>query len=175
MRHREEWDPPDREISLFVRESSAYKRLKAKGFCKLGIIPDFYGTIENINPTLWPNLDMFQNDELPPNAVVIEYIPDMQPLDLSNFSVMRMAKFRRILDSMHRAKVSHGDPYPRNMMIQVGDRERDTALSSTGEELISWEIDMMNYLAAALEEDYKQGKLKRAYSYYYEWFATLPS
>ena len=107
---------------------------------------------------------MFHNDELPPSAVLIEYIPDMQSLDLSNFSVMRMAKFRRILDSIHRAKVSHGDPYPRNMMLQLGDRERlllidfdradtfpeDTALSSKGEELISWEVAMMNYLAVAL-------------------------
>lgn len=61
---------------------------------------------------------MFRNDELPPNAVLIKYVPDMQPIDLSNFSEMRMAKLRRILDSIH------GNPYPRNMMIQFGDRER---------------------------------------------------
>lgn len=24
------------------------------------------------------------------------------------------------------------------------------------------------------EEDYKEGRLRRAYSYYYEWFATPP-
>ena len=107
---------------------------------------------------------MFRNDELSPNAVLIEYISGMQSLDLSNFSEMRMAKFRRILDSIHRAKVGHGDPYPRNMMIQLGDRERllwidfdradtfpeDTALTPKGEELIAWEAAMMNYLAVAL-------------------------
>ncbi|KAI2940848.1 hypothetical protein CBS63078_429 [Aspergillus niger] len=36
-----EFDPPDREVNLFIAESTAYQRLKSKGFCNRGVIPDF--------------------------------------------------------------------------------------------------------------------------------------
>lgn len=67
---------------------------------------------------------MFLSDEIPPNAVLIEHIPGVREIDLSSFSKERITKLRRILDSMHRAKVEHGDPFPRNMMIQAGKYER---------------------------------------------------
>jgi len=43
-------DPPNRDINVFRCETNAYRRLKAKGFCKRGVIPDFYGVIECIDP-----------------------------------------------------------------------------------------------------------------------------
>ena len=88
----------------------------------------------------------------------------MQEIDLSNFSEERMAIFRRILDSMHRARVEHGDPYPRNMMIQAGKYERvlwidfdmantfseETPLTPRAKGWIAEEVKMMNYFAYAL-------------------------
>lgn len=117
--------PPDREVNLFVCESAAYGRLKAKGLCERGVIPDFYGTITNIEPALWPSLHMFLGDRLPPNAVLIEYIPDMQPIDLSNFSLQYLRQLSHILEEIHLAGILHGDSKPRNMMIS---RDRDRVL-----------------------------------------------
>jgi hypothetical protein len=71
-------DSPYSDVNIFRCERNAYRRLKAKGFYKRGIIPDFYGAIEYIDPREWgPYLDMFLDDRWPPNAVLIEYIADM--------------------------------------------------------------------------------------------------
>lgn len=113
-------DSPDFDVNLFICESTAYQRMKAKGLCKRGVIPDFYGTVTKIKPTLWPNLHMFYEDKLPPNAIIIEYIPNMQPMCLSNFSKDYLDRFRHILDDIHQAGVLHGDAKPRNMMISRG-------------------------------------------------------
>lgn len=110
-------EPGDREVNLFICENTAYRRLKAKGLCKRGVIPDFYGTITNIKPALWPDLHMFLGDKLPPNAILIEYVPNLQQIDLSNFSMQYLLEFRSILEEIHLAGVLHGDPMPRNMMV----------------------------------------------------------
>ncbi|OJD18300.1 hypothetical protein AJ78_01676 [Emergomyces pasteurianus Ep9510] len=44
-------DPRYREMNLFIRESTAYRRLRAKGLCNRGVIPGFYGTIIKIKAT----------------------------------------------------------------------------------------------------------------------------
>src|SRR4051794_25061191 len=46
-------DPPDRDINTFRCETNAYRRLKAKGFCKRDVIPDFY------DANLWLEDDIF--------------------------------------------------------------------------------------------------------------------
>ncbi|OJJ50297.1 hypothetical protein ASPZODRAFT_58423 [Penicilliopsis zonata CBS 506.65] len=177
-----EFASPDREVDLFTKESTAYQRLKEKGLCQRGVIPDFYGTITKIQPKLWPTLDKFHEDELPPNAVLIEYIPNMQQMDLTTFSTERLVKLREILDEFHQARVLHGDPKPRNMMV-CSDPERvlwidfDAAqtfpegpLSAKREKWVKEEVEMMEYFMTALAEDYKEGKINRTCSYYYEWF-----
>ncbi|KAK9366645.1 hypothetical protein V1509DRAFT_231242 [Lipomyces kononenkoae] len=176
-------DPPDREVNLFVCESTAYRRMKAKGLCKRGVVPDFYGTVVNIQPTLWPDLHMFLKDKLPPNAVLIEYIPNMQPIDLSNFSEHYLAKLSQILNDIHQARVLHGDPKPRNMMISWGEQDRvlwidfdsaqtfsEDSLSPRQETWVKDEVEMMDYFVEALAQDYEEGRLNRTYSYYYDWF-----
>lgn len=101
--------------------------MKEKGLCDKKFIPDFYGTIKQIQLSQWPELyPIFCDDELPPNAVLIEYIPFLQELDLNTFSETRIVKLREILDEIHQAKVVHHDAYPRNMMISLepGKEER---------------------------------------------------
>lgn len=157
-------DPTDYEINLFICESTAYRRLKAKGLCKRGAIPDFYGTITKIQPNSWPNLHMFAGDKLPPNAIFIEYIENMQPIGLANFSEHRLKELRQILDDIHHAQVLHGDPYPRNMMIVSGEHDRvlwvdfDSAQTFPEEKPLShkqgmWfkeEVELIEYFSEAL-------------------------
>ncbi|KAF4207292.1 hypothetical protein CNMCM8927_003566 [Aspergillus lentulus] len=162
-RGKSDWDPVNREVNLFLCESSAYRRLKEKGFCERGVVPDFYGIIANIQPTLWPHLYMFLDDKLPPNAIIIEYIPNMKQIDLSNFSRQRVETFRDILFQMHQANILHGDPKPRNMMIAKNrvlwidfDSAQtfleDQALTSIQHKWFKEEVELMEYFVEALFE-----------------------
>lgn len=81
------------------------------------MVPDFYGTITNIQPDVWSELHMFLGDKLPPNAVLIVYVPNIQPIDLSNFSLQYLREFTQILKDIHLAGILHGDPMPRNMVV----------------------------------------------------------
>jgi hypothetical protein len=99
--------------------------LKKRGLCDRGITPQFYGTIEKLDPKLHqPYLNMFLDDKYPPNAILLEYIPNMRRLDAGNYTKMRMENFIKGLDEIHKALVEHSDPHPRNMMVVEGDPER---------------------------------------------------
>lgn len=112
---------PQREYSLFLCESRAYRRLEEKGLCKRGVVPQFYGVIRNMKPSSWADhLHMFCGDELLPNAVLLEYIPNMQMMDVPYFKSELLDKLERILKDIHVAGVLHDDPYPRNMMVVPG-------------------------------------------------------
>ncbi|GAQ45144.1 hypothetical protein AtubIFM55763_006596 [Aspergillus tubingensis] len=184
-REPNELDPPDRIVNLFISESTAYQRLESKGLCQRGVIPNFYGTIRKIQSADWPNLHMFLDDKLPPNAVLIEYIPHLQQIDLSNYTPRRLAKLREILDDIHAAGVLHADPKPRNMMVSVAEEEErvlwidfDSAqtvsecgdLSPRQRRWFDQEDEMMDYFVYALAKDFEEGKLNRTISYYYEWY-----
>ncbi|KAE8353789.1 hypothetical protein BDV28DRAFT_156732 [Aspergillus coremiiformis] len=179
-------DSPDLDVNLFVCESTAYHRLRSNGFCTRGVIPEFYGTIRKIQPADWPNLRMFLDDELPPNAILIEYIPNLQQIDLSNFSKQRLAELRQILGDFHNVNVLHGDARPRNMAVSLGEQERvlwidfDSAQtfpegekrSQMQEIWIEEEVKTMDYFVDALAQDYEEGKLNRTISYYYDSFVV---
>ncbi|PWY64404.1 hypothetical protein BO83DRAFT_369340 [Aspergillus eucalypticola CBS 122712] len=184
-REPNELDPPDRIVNLFISESTAYHRLESKGLCQRGVIPNFYGTIRKIQPADWPDLHMFLNDKLPPNAVLIEYIPQLQQIDLSHYSPQRLDKLREILDDIHAAGVLHADPKPRDMMVSVAEEEErvlwidfDSAqtftefvdLSPRQQKWFDKENEMMDYFVNALAKDFDGGKLNRTISYYYEWY-----
>ncbi|KGO43564.1 hypothetical protein PEX2_083080 [Penicillium expansum] len=128
------WDPPFRSIDLFKNESRTYSRLKARGFCERGSVPDFYGMVENIDPEAkgWqPQLKEFYDKTFPqghdpearPNGVLMEYVPDVNIFDISNYTEERARKFHQLLMDIHEAGIVHLDPYFQNMLIQ-GDSDR---------------------------------------------------
>ena len=107
------------EKDPFLCESTAYNRFKETGLCDQGIVPDMLGVIKQIDPHRWkPHLDNFLEDEHQPNAIVIEYIPNIQRIDLTNYTKDRAVALQNIIREIHKARVVHGDPYPRNMMVQ---------------------------------------------------------
>ena len=110
---------------------------------------------------------MFLNDKLLPNAILIEYVPHMQMIDLSTFSLARMDRLVGLLKRIHAARVLHDDTYPRNMMIVPGDPGRalcidfdraqtfdlHKALTREQQEWFEEEAEMMDYFAKALVND----------------------
>ena len=106
---------------------------------------------------------MFHGDNLPPNAILIEYIPNMKPISLSNFSKDYLDKFRQVLDDIHQAGVLHGDAKPRNMMISQGKQDRvlwidfdsaqtfaEGSLSQRQERWVQEENELVDYFIVAL-------------------------
>ncbi|KAJ5169290.1 uncharacterized protein N7500_002073 [Penicillium coprophilum] len=181
--------PPFRSIDLFKNESRAYSRLKARGFCERGSVPDFYGVVENIDPEAkgWqPQLKEFHDKTFPrgldpkarPNGVLMEYIPDVNILELSNYTETRAHKLRQLLFEIHEAGIVHLDPYPRNMLIQ-GDSDRvlwiDYELAqifdpehSEHPRFFDQEREFMDAFVEALDRDYKLGKYEETRSIYFE-------
>lgn len=174
----------------FLCESHAYRRLKAKGFCQRGVIPYFYRVIKEIDPTSCrPFLDKFMRDKLPPNGILMEYIPDLHRIDPSTYSRRRVVKLRAILDEIHEAKVYHGDAAPRNMMIQNNtDRviwidfgrsqpfseatttsNRLTAFTEQRQEMIEDERTDVHKFLELLKIDNNLGKISHTWSYYYDY------
>ncbi|OAX78608.1 hypothetical protein ACJ72_07083 [Emergomyces africanus] len=157
---KQPWESQVRETNIFICESTAYRRLTHAGVCARGITPQFYGTIENIDPTrCLPHLKAFVKDEYPPTAILLEYVPNMKELNWTNYNEKRMQKFVDGLNTIHDALVYHDDVHPRNMMIVEGDPERaiwidfdraqtfDTELTERQKEWIAFEKELMAEMA----------------------------
>ena len=108
--------------------------MKAGGFCERGSVPDLYGVVENIDPEAkgWqPQLKKFYDETFPkgldpkarPSGVLIEYIPDLNMIDISNYTEQRAQRLKQLLAEIHKAGIVHLDTDPRNMLIQ-GDSDR---------------------------------------------------
>ncbi|PMB66127.1 hypothetical protein BM221_008329 [Beauveria bassiana] len=108
---------PDEEPCLFLREFKAYKLVKERGFCDRGVVPDFYGIVREIDVLLWPFLSPFVNDKFRPDAVFIEYIPNAEPCQISNFSEDNLARFAQVLSEFHQMGLLHGDALPQNILV----------------------------------------------------------
>lgn len=72
---------------MHVLEATAYRRLQEHGLSYRGFIPHIYGVVEEIDPNLClPHLRHFLEDEYPPNAIPLEYIPHLEKISLENFT-----------------------------------------------------------------------------------------
>lgn len=95
---RPEGENPDQFPDNFTREVTSYRRLKEKGFCARGVVPNFYGAVTQMRFADWPDaLSNFEDDEVLPSDVFIEYILSLHWIDLTNFSEAHLVKSVRFL------------------------------------------------------------------------------
>ncbi|RAL04250.1 uncharacterized protein BO80DRAFT_348039 [Aspergillus ibericus CBS 121593] len=174
------YEPDDRELDIHVMESTAYHRLKAAGVCDRGLVPDFFGSMRKFDPAPYqPHLKMFMEDEYPPSAIFLEYIPNLEMITIHNYTPQRMENLIRSIKEIHKAFVLHHDPKPRNMMVVKDDPERviwldfDRARTFDGDlvtdaqrQLLDEELEMVTCLQQLLEADCKKGRLEEAYILY---------
>ncbi|CEJ54429.1 hypothetical protein PMG11_00742 [Penicillium brasilianum] len=173
------------ETDPFLRESQAYCRLKAFGLCEKGHIPDFYGLIKNIvlKTQGWePHLEVFAEDPELPNALVIEFFPNLRPFELSTYSANRADQLRATVVEIHKAGVWHGDIEKRNTKVQEEtnrvilidfDRAVTLPLDSRTEtekdirgKMANEEVLLLETLAE-LAEDHKRGKIWSSWYWHY--------
>ncbi|GKZ25742.1 hypothetical protein AbraIFM66951_002395 [Aspergillus brasiliensis] len=177
---KQPWHPTYREIDPFICESTAYARLKERGLCQQGIVPDFYGVIEQIDPMqCQPHLNKVLEDKLRPNAILLEFISDMKGINLQKYTEDRAAALLSIIQTIHDAGICHGDPYPRNMAVQPEtgrvlwidfDHAQTFPVGPITERQRGWMEDdtlMAAELFEFLAKDVKLGKLEHAWGYYY--------
>lgn len=106
-------------------ETTAYTRLKERGLCDRGIVPNFLGSMRKFDPSsCLPHLRMFLDDEYPPSALFLEYIAGLEMITLENYTPQRMDNIICGIQQIHKALVRHCDPKPRNMMVVTGTTER---------------------------------------------------
>ncbi|KAJ9302343.1 hypothetical protein DTO271G3_1209 [Paecilomyces variotii] len=172
--------PPDRETDVHICELIAYRRLQEHGICDRGIVPQFYGAIEQLDLSRYkPHLDRFLTDKDPPSAIFLEYIPDMEPIRPLNYTKKRGRALIRGIQEIHKALVYHYDTAPRNMMILKNDPERvvwldfDRAqtfhegnLTKRWRRFIEEEELLVSQFVEALEADRREGKINETYIYY---------
>ncbi|KAI5295828.1 hypothetical protein KEM52_000091 [Ascosphaera acerosa] len=87
------------------------------GLCAQGIVPQYYGKLDDIDPYSRVELSAFTWDYINPSAIFMEYIPDMEPLNWFNSgNSHRMQNFVKGIEALHAAGVLHQDVRPQNMM-----------------------------------------------------------
>ncbi|OJI84684.1 hypothetical protein ASPTUDRAFT_40698 [Aspergillus tubingensis CBS 134.48] len=128
-----------------------------------------------------PHLNKFLQDKHRPNAILLEFIPNMKQIGLETYTEDRAAALLSIIQQIHEAGICHCDPYPRNMMVQPEtdrvlwidfDRAQTVSDESITDRHHSWMEDdtlMTAELLDFLAKDMKLGKLFHAWGYYYHY------
>ncbi|KAL2819103.1 hypothetical protein BJX63DRAFT_418883 [Aspergillus granulosus] len=177
---RRYYEPKDRELDIHVLETKAYTRLKEKGLCDRGIVPRFLGSMRKFDPSLCqPHLNMFLDDEYLPSALFLEYIPNLEMIQLHNYTQQRMDNLLSGIREIHEALVLHDDPNPRNMMVIGNHPEKviwmDFDRAKTYDEdqitdeqrcLLKEEDEMVSGFKKCIEADCAKGILDQAYLFY---------
>ncbi|RAL02623.1 uncharacterized protein BO80DRAFT_453838 [Aspergillus ibericus CBS 121593] len=151
-------------------ESAAFARLSERGLCDKGSVPRFYGQVEQINPVdASPQLNDFLEDQLRPNAILLEYILNIRPIDLSNFAEKRAHKLHQIL-------LEYTEDTDRVLWIDFDRAQTRTpdALQPNHVEWLEEEADMMDYFVKALAADARDGRIYRTWACYYEYVEFRP-
>ncbi|KAL1850538.1 hypothetical protein Plec18170_006823 [Paecilomyces lecythidis] len=122
---------------------------------------------------------MFLDDEYPPSAIFLEYIPNLEMIQLGNYTQQRMDNFITGIREIHKALVLHGDAKPRNMLVVKDDPDRviwidfdraatyeEASITDSEKTLLEEEEETVVYLKEFLEDDLAKGKLEKAYLFY---------
>ncbi|KKZ64658.1 hypothetical protein EMCG_09421 [[Emmonsia] crescens] len=156
--------------------------IHARGVCNKGIVPQFLGTMDKFDLKLCqPHLKMFLEDEYPPSALFLEYIPNMEMINIHNYTEVRMNNLLLGIREIHKAGVEHNDIRSRNMLIVKDDPNPDRVVwidfnrANTYDErhmtdkqkvLIAEEEESMEGFKMYMDEDVRNGKLDKAYIFY---------
>ncbi|OJD12123.1 hypothetical protein AJ78_07227 [Emergomyces pasteurianus Ep9510] len=109
-----------RDLCRHRCEIEAYKLLSTAGICEQDFVPKIYALFDDIDPltpTLTPHLNAFLSDLHRPCAILLEYLPNAQSLNCENYTKHRIQKAILGIQAVHRARVVHNDPYPKNVLI----------------------------------------------------------
>ncbi|KAG5300740.1 hypothetical protein I7I48_00534 [Histoplasma ohiense] len=129
---------------------------------------------ENVCPTL----RHFVNDEYPPTAILLQYIPNMKELKWTEYDERRIQNFVGGLNAIHYALVFHDDLHPRDMMVVDGNPEMiiwldfDRArtfnghLSERQKELIAFDKELVAEMADFMKHDFDKGQFDKTRQYY---------
>ncbi|KAL4918735.1 hypothetical protein BDW62DRAFT_217515 [Aspergillus aurantiobrunneus] len=146
---KEPWDDQRRDTNIHTGEVRAYQRMQEHGRCDRGVVPRFYGSIEEIDPQLYaPHLDDFLRDEYLPSAILLEYIPNMMPLHWKNYTKGRADTLLKEIREIQAAGIEHCDVYPRNMMVFEDDANpnRDRAIWIDFDRSQTYDMDRLTQL-----------------------------
>ncbi|KZT20362.1 hypothetical protein NEOLEDRAFT_1182567 [Neolentinus lepideus HHB14362 ss-1] len=119
--------------SRFENERKAYANLLHFGVCDDGYAPRCLGwfTLHVDHNAKW--LSPFFNDSAPPNALLLEFLPESEQLNVRNISCEVAQNAMHALARCHTAGVLHRDINPRNHLVLPGGKaviiDFDTALS----------------------------------------------
>lgn len=114
-----------RDLNRFRCELKTYQNLHSFGVCERGHVPNYYGYIDRLDPiTHQPYLDHFRDDKYSPQAILLEYLPNAEQLNCTNYSNQRFRKVMDGINEIHGALIHHHDVYPKNILIVPGDPER---------------------------------------------------
>ncbi|EED21986.1 conserved hypothetical protein [Talaromyces stipitatus ATCC 10500] len=102
----------DRELDIHILESGAYRQLKERGLCDGGIVPRFFGTMDKFHPRqCLPYLKAFVNDEYFPSAIFLDYTPNMEMIQLHNYTRERTDDLIRGIQEIPKVLLRyHKDP-----------------------------------------------------------------
>ncbi|GAM89999.1 hypothetical protein ANO11243_080390 [Dothideomycetidae sp. 11243] len=188
-RRKRRYDAQEFDVDCFSCESNAYHRLVAGGLCARGLVPQFFGATTDARATLPSSaveyLSAFEDDEDPPAAVLLEYIPDLQPMDLSTFTYDRKNRFLA-LQELHTLPVLHCDIASRHILVQPStnrvvfidfDRAQTfppAVMSQMFEEAFVEEKLLVTEFLDFMESDVSIGRIDKTHFWFYGWFKSEP-
>lgn len=71
-----------RDLCRYRCEAQAYQALRAHRVCREQTVPYLHGLFKNFDPTLLgDHLKSFQGDKTPPNAILLEYLPNTKSFE----------------------------------------------------------------------------------------------
>ena len=114
-----------RDLNRFRCEFNAYRNLSAFGVCEKGVVPRYYGHIDQLGPGQFrPHLDHFIHDLYQPKAMIFEYLPNTESINCVNYSKERFQKAIDGIQEIYKALVYHQDVYLKNIVLVLGYLER---------------------------------------------------
>lgn len=132
-RAEDEWSNGLDGPSRFDNERKAYANLIHFGVCADGFAPRCFGWFSlHVDPKAkW--LSPFANDPEPPNAILLEFLPESEQMNVRNITYEVAQNAMLALARVHAAGVLHRDINPRNHLVLPEGRvviiDFDTALS----------------------------------------------